>query len=749
MPPKRAKVKTEAGFPSKDEILAFIKENEGRTSRRDIARAFGIKDAQRADLKRIIRELMDEGAIDRRKGKVEERGRLKGVMVLDIADTDPDGELLARPAKWDGSGKPPMIRLAPGHQSLRPALGVGERVLARIKADGDGYEASVIKRLGASAHEILGVLRKARDGLSIEPVDRRARGHLKVASAERMGAEPGDLVLCEVVTHREGGERRARIKDRLGSMDEPKAISLIAIHSHRLPVTFSESTLTDAETAEPVTLGKREDLRSIPFVTIDPEDARDHDDAVFAEPDPEPTNSGGFIVWVAIADVAHYVTPGSALDRAAFRRANSVYFPDRVVPMLPEALSADLCSLRAGEDRPCLAIRMSFGAHGGKRGHSLVRGLMRSAARLTYAQAQEAWDGRADDVTDPLMPTLKPLFAAYEALKTARERRAPMGLDLPEHRIAFDDAGKVADVRPRPRYETMRLIEEFMIQANIAAAEILEARRSPVLYRVHEPPDQEKLRAFKDFVEGLGFKFPLGTKVDAARFNRLIDAATGTDFEPMLHEVVLRTQSQARYSPERLGHFGLNLRSYAHFTSPIRRYADLIVHRALIRALDLGKDGLTDYELDTIAAIGDQVSTLERRALAAERDAADRYLASYLSDRIGATFWGRIAGVTRFGLFVRLDETGADGIIPIRSLGNDYFIHDEGRHALIGEVTGAMYRLGEKVEVRLLEAAPITGGLVFELLSEAQTTLPKRERKSGARAKPHKGRRAKPKGKRR
>jgi ribonuclease R len=733
-PKTSRRTQPQQGLPSKADILKFIQESDGRTSRRDIARAFDVTGDDRVELKRMLRELTDDGVIDKPKGKIEELGRLHGTMVLDIIGTDTDGELFGAPANWHGKGKPPQVRLVPGRTALRPALGIGERVLAKVRGDGDGgHEARVEKRLGASAHEILGVVRRSRDGARIEPVDRRARGELQVALADLGGALAGELVLCEVLPERGGGLRRARIKDRLGSMDEPKAISLIAIHSHRLPVTFAESAIDEAEAARPADLSGRADLRKIPLITIDPEDARDHDDAVYAEPDNDPGNQGGFIVWVAIADVAHYVRPGSALDRAAQRRGNSVYFPDRVVPMLPEALSADLCSLREGEDRACLAMRITIGANGAKRGQRIVRGLMRSAARLSYAQAQAARDDRADDVTAPLLnPVLKPLFAAYDALKIARGRRSPLDLDLPERRVVFGPDEKVAEVRPRERLESMRLIEEFMVLANVAAAELLESRRAPLLYRVHESPDSEKLRAFQEFVESLGFKFSLAENVRPQHFNRLLVAAKDTDFEPMLHEVILRTQSQARYAPERLGHFGLNLKTYAHFTSPIRRYADLIVHRALIKAFGLGDDGLTPEELKSLGDTGEQVSNLERRGMAAERDATDRYLAAFLSDRVGATFRGRISGVTRFGLFVRLNETGADGIVPIRTLGNDYFIHDESLHALIGDVTGATYRLGEPAEVRLVEAAPITGGLVFELLSEPLSYRSKRTKRAPA-----------------
>lgn len=744
-PPKKREL------PTKEELRAFLRENAGATTRRDIARAFNIKGEARVELKRMLRELTDEGVIDKPKGRIEERGRLSGVMVLDITGTDTDGDLYGVPSPWTGEGEPPRVRIAPGKVDRGPALGIGERVLARVGNDDEGaLEGKIVKRLGAGAHEILGVLKKTREGMRVQPVDRKVKGELGVSTADLKGAEAGELVVCEVLPDRGHGLRRARIKERLGSFDEPKAISLIAIHSHRLPIHFPIAAIEEAEAAKPVSLAGREDLRAMPFVTIDPEDARDHDDAVYAHSDTAENNAGGFVVWVAIADVAHYVTPDSSLDRAALKRGNSVYFPDRVVPMLPEQLSADLCSLREGEPRPVLAIRMAFNAHGHKKGQKLVRGIMRSAARLTYAQAQSAWDGRPDDKTGAILePVLKPLFAAYEVLKIAREIRSPLDLDLPEHKIKFGADGRVAEVRRRERLETMRLIEEFMIAANVAAAEILEAKRVPLLYRVHEPPEQERLKAFQQFVESLDLKFSVSQAVRPQTFNKLLDAAKGTDYEPMLHEVILRTQAQARYAPEKLGHFGLNLRSYAHFTSPIRRYADLVVHRALIRALGLGDDRLTDAEAANLGDIGETVSQLERRAMAAERDATDRYLSAFLSDRVGASFAGRISGVTRFGLFIRLDETGADGLVPIRSLGNDYFHHDEGTHSLIGQVTGAVYRLGERVQVKLIEAAPITGGLVFELLSEPRTFASPTARKSAARGRPASAKKRAPKRRRR
>jgi ribonuclease R len=519
--------------------------------------------------------------------------------------------------------------------------------------------------------------------------------------------------VCEPLSGRASGLPRARVIERLGSMNEPKAISLIAIHAHGIPTEFPREALDEAERARPLTDARgRTDLRKIPLVTIDPEDARDHDDAVWAGPDDDPKNKGGHIVIVAIADVAHYVTPGSALDREAYKRGNSAYFPDRVVPMLPEKLSADLCSLMEEVDRPCLAARMVFDRDGNKKRHEFIRGIMRSAATLTYQQAQHAFDGK--DNSPLAKNVLRPLWNAYQALAKARDRRDPLALDLPERRIVIGEDGKVKSIAFRERLESMRLIEEMMIMANVAAAETCERARQPLIYRVHDQPSKEKLYAFADYLRTVGMSFAKGQVVKPAAFNHILAQAKGGPNEAPMNDVVLRTQAQAVYAPENVGHFGLNLQRYAHFTSPIRRYADLIVHRALMRALKLGEGGLTDAQSAILGEVSDHLSMTERRAMAAERDSNDRYVAAHMEDRVGATFEARVTGVTRFGLFVRLPESGAEGLVPARTLGFEYYRHDERKHALIGDRTGTAYRMGDKFTVRLVEAAPLTGGLRFE-----------------------------------
>ena len=720
-------------LPTKGEIVEWLETADAKTTKRDIARAFNIKGDDRIAFKALLREMSEEGLIDRgRKKNVSLPGKLPPVTVLDIIERDADGELIARPAHWEGEDAAPSIVLAPGDAHKGPAPGVGDRVLARLSVIEEedslyAYEGRVIRRIGQSAHRVLGVFStKGREG-RIKPVDRRTRFELFVRADETAGAEDGELVEAVVKGGAGYGLKAARIVERLGSLDDPRTISLIAIHAHNIPTVFPEAALAEAEEAKQVTLKGREDLRHLPLVTIDPFDARDHDDAVFAEADTDPANPDGWIVWVAIADVAHYVTPGSALDKEARKRGNSCYFPDRVVPMLPERLSNGLCSLEEGADRACLAARMVFDREGIKKSHRFVRGLMRSPGSLSYEEVQAAIDGHGNERTSALLKdVLRPLYAAYAALCKARAKRAPLDLDLPEFKVQLGKDGKVASIAPRTRLEAHKLIEEFMIQANVAAAEALEKKRTPLIYRVHEPPAREKLIALTDFLNTIDIHMPKGQGLSTRQFNQVLKKAEGADVGQMVSEIILRSQSQAYYAPHNLGHFGLHLQKYAHFTSPIRRYADLIVHRALIRAFGFGDGGLTDTEIAELDGIGEDISTLERRAMAAERDSNDRYIAAYMEDRVGADFEGRITGVTRFGLFVRLEGTGADGLIPIANLGQEYFQHNEKAHALIGSRTGLTFRLGMTVTVKLVEAAPVTGGLRFDLIEGGAAGHPER-----------------------
>jgi ribonuclease R len=599
----------------------------------------------------------------------------------------------------------------------RPALAPGERVLARLKlipgsrpGAPDRYEGRTMRRLTDTPGRVLGVFKPGRTENRIVPTDRRSKAEWIVPPGSEGGAEANEIVLAEPIAHHRLGLKPARVIERLGRMGDARSISLIAIHTHDIPQEFPEPALAEADRAHGVPLGRRTDLRDIPLVTIDGEDARDFDDAVFAEPD-DSIAPGGFRLIVAIADVAHYVRSGSALDHAARTRGNSVYFPDRVVSMLPEALSNGWCSLRPHEERGCLFVEMRIDAAGRKTGHRFGRGLMRSAARLTYEEVQ-----RAQDAGEDLSLPLPWLYAAFRALLAARLARGTLDLDLPERKVVLGGDGQVLSVLPRPRLDSHRLIEEFMVLANVAAAEELERRHTPCVYRVHAPPSDEKLANLRSFLATMGITLPAGDQVHPRDLDHVLRGVADTPEAPMVNEVMLRSQSQAAYSPDNIGHFGLALTRYAHFTSPIRRYADLLVHRGLIAALRLGKDGLAEDQAASIPDTAEHITATERRAQLAERDAIDRYLAAHMADKVGACFAARISGVTRFGLFVTVTESGASGLVPVSTLPDDFWFHDEAEQSLSGRRTRLVFRLTQPVEVRLAEASPVTGGLVFHVL---------------------------------
>ena len=710
-------------FPSRQEVLDFIRESPVPVGKKEIARAFHIRGENRVALKALLKELAAEGLLDRQdKRRVSRPGALPEVVVVEITGTDADGEVLAKPAVWKRDAPPPTIYMAPERRG-KPALGSGDRALVRVRRiEETAYEGRIIRVLGGAPQRVLGVYERGERGDRLRPTDRRVRSDFIVQRGDAGGAKPGELVLAEVKPHhRRLGQREAVVVERLGHLGDTRSLSLISIHEHDLPTVFPEAALDEAEAAGPARLGKREDLRKIPLVTIDGADARDFDDAVWAEADPDPKNPGGWQVLVAIADVAHYVRPGSALDRAAYERGNSAYFPDRVVPMLPEALSNGWCSLNPGEERPCLAVQLWLDARGQVKRHRFLRGLMRSAARLTYEQAQAARDGRPDDTTGPLAESvIRPLYGAFEALLIARDDRGTLDLDLPERRVVLSPAGEVSDIEPRTRLDSHRLIEEFMIAANVAAAEALEAKRQLCMYRVHDAPDPQKLEALRQVLASFGLKLARGQVLRPRDFNHLLGKVAQTAHAPMVHQLVLRSQSQAAYKPENIGHFGLALRRYAHFTSPIRRYADLLVHRALIAGYGLGAGALPADAGARFAEAGEHISTTERRAQAAEREAVDRFTAAFLENRVGEVCTGRITGVTRFGLFVMLDETGADGLVPISTLPEDFYVHDEAAHRLVGRRWGRTYTLGETVSTRLAEVDALTGGVVLHIL-ESET----------------------------
>jgi ribonuclease R len=713
-------------LPTREQLRAFLRETPGRVGKSDIARHFGLTSDQRPALRELLRSLKEQGqaAPAGRRG-VAAPDRLPEMTVVEVVGTDPDGDAIARPLQWDrANGPPPAIFMQPERRGM-PALAPGERVLARLRfLGGTKYEGRTFKRLASEERpaRILGVYEEGR----IIPTDRRSRADWMVAPADANGAAPGDIVFAEPLPqHRPFGPRPARIVEVLGRMGEPRSVSLVCIHAHGIPDIFPAEAVQEAERARGVTKRGREDLREVPLVTIDGEDARDFDDAVFAEPDGD-----GWRVVVAIADVAHYVKPAGALDREAWARGNSVYFPDRVVPMLPEALSNGWCSLRPREDRGCLFVEMRFDRAGTKTGHRFGRGIMRSFARLTYEGVQQAHDEGTDPEGVP-EGQVRHLYGAFRALLTARERRGTLELDVPERRVLLDAKGKVLAVVPRPRLESHRLIEEFMVAANVAAAEELERLRQPCMYRVHDRPSDEKLEGLRQFLAGLGIKLAPRDRIHPRDFSHVLEIVKERPEARLVHEAVLRGQSQAAYSPDNIGHFGLALTRYAHFTSPIRRYADLLVHRALITGLGLAKGpaggALAEEEAARFPETAEHITQTERRAAMAERDAVDRYLAAWMSERVGDMFDARISGVTRFGLFVTVEENGASGIVPLASLPDDRWQFDETGHGMTGRSTRLTFTLGQPVEVQLASATPRTGGMVFHLM-QGDTRAGRRDR---------------------
>jgi ribonuclease R len=710
-------------MPTRDEILAFVQDSPVPVGKREIARAFKIKGADRIALKALLKDMRLGGQLERKEGrKLGPRGQLPPVAVIEITEIDEDGELRARPAVWDGEEAPPKIYVAPDARS-RAALAPGDRVLARLARKADGtYEARTIRRIAKVAQRTLGVFEVSERGGLVRPTDKRAKHDLIVRREDANGAVSGELVVVELRSAPHGrhrlGPREARVVERLGDVSDPRNLSLIAIYEHDIPVEFPPEALAEAERVARAPEGTREDLRAVPLVTIDGADARDFDDAVWAEADTNPNNPGGWRLLVAIADVAGYVRAGGALDRAAFTRGNSVYFPDRVVPMLPEVLSNGWCSLRPNEDRACMAAELWIDAGGNLLKHRFLRGLMRSSARLTYEQVQAARDGRPDEATKPLLQTvIAPLYGAFGSLLRARRERGTLDLDLIERRVLLNDDGTVMAIEPRARLDSHRLIEEFMITANIAAAKKLESLRQPCMYRIHDDPDPVKIQALREVLEGIGLKLARGQVIRPGALTAVLEKVRGTTMADTVSSLVLRAQSQAVYSPENIGHFGLALTHYAHFTSPIRRYSDLLVHRALISGLKFGDDGLPADAAGRFGEIGEHISTTERRAATAERDAVDRLTASFLADKLGEVFMGTVTGVTRFGLFICLDESGADGLLPVSSLPDDFYVHDERSHSLVGRRWGRSFRLGERLGVRLREVTPLTGGIILDLVA--------------------------------
>ena len=725
------------GLPTRKQILDFIESSGQPAGKREIARAFGLHSHDKILLKALLKDMADEGLIDSAPGRAfHKAGGVPRVTVLRVVSVD-DGQVWAQPESWHADTPPPRLRVI--ERGRRSALALNDRILARTEEAGKGHVAHVMKKLQRSAELVLGVVRKEGDRHYLTPVDKKERRELPISDLK--DAQEGDLVLAEP----SGRPPRvtARVDAILGDPFAPRSFSLIAIHKFGLRDEFRTEAIVEAKHVAVQKLGEdREDLTHLPIVAIDPEDARDHDDAICASPRDD---GDGWNAIVAIADVSYYVRPGSELDREARARGNSVYFPDRVVPMLPHELSSDICSLRQGETRAAMACHLHVGKDGALKSWRFSRAKICVAANIAYEDAQAAMDntlpldgggqgggesgGSRDtsgDVTPPqplpiegrgsfgfdpelVDKALKPLWACWHALLAARNKREPLELDLPERRVMLDEKGRILSVAPRERLDAHRLVEDYMIAANVAAAKALEKKKAPVMYRVHEAPGREKLVALKDYLATFDLEFALGQVIRPAIFNRIIERiGPDHDARPEIMEQVLRTQMQARYAPDPLGHFGLALPSYAHFTSPIRRYADLLVHRALVG--DLPKD-----DAEQFTEIGEHISMLERRAMEAERETIDRYVAAFLADKVGQILRCRITGVQPFGFFATVEDLGGDGLVPAAILGNEYFRYDEAARALVGEETSETYRVGQHLELKLAEANPASGALRFEL----------------------------------
>jgi len=723
------------GLPSRKQVLDFIAQSDEPAGKREIAKAFGLKGQEKIQLKALLRDMAEEGLIDGNRTAFHRMGGVPRVTVLRVMEIQ-DGEAWVIPDSWapDDATPPPRLRVIEKGRK-EAALKIGDRVLARTEElgeEGSGrWLAHPMKKLATQDEQMLGVVELDATGKGwLAPVDKRVRNAVPISDLG--GAEAGQLVMAEPA----GRSPRAGVKVTavLGDPLAPRAFSLIAIHKHGIPHVFSREVLEEGEVAAALALSEesREDLRHLPIVAIDPSDARDHDDAIWAEPD----GNGGFNAVVAIADVSFYVRPGSALDREARKRGNSVYFPDRVVPMLPEVLSADVCSLRSGEDRAAMACHMRIDEHGRVQDFRFTRALVRIAEVVAYEEAQRRIDA-ADGVSTSLdtnggavnISVLQNLWAAWRLLEKARGARDPLELELPERRVQLDAAGRITEIAVRERLDAHRVVEDFMIAANVAAAKALESKVAPVVYRIHEPPSREKLVALKDYLATFGRKLALGQVITPGLFNRMLKDVSDEAEKALVMEAVLRSQTQAYYGPRNAGHFGLALGSYAHFTSPIRRYSDLLVHRALVDAFGLEQpvkgakgsqgvpahSGLSERDRADLSRVSDAISQAERRAMEAERDTIDRYVAAWLSVRVGEVFPCRITGVRKFGFFATIIGLGGDGLVPVSTLGDERFHYDEKAQVLVGEESGEAYAIGKMLDLRLAEANPLTGALKFEL----------------------------------
>ncbi|MBY5992304.1 ribonuclease R [Ferrimonas balearica] len=696
-------------IPSREFLIARMREHSGPVAREELAAHFNLEGDQFVALSRRLRAMERDGQIVyTRKGRYglpERMDLLTGVVM-----GHRDGFGFFRPD--DGTDD-----LYLSERSMYSVLH-GDRVLAQVDGvDRRGRKEGRIVRIVEPRSTELVCRYFNEDGIGFAvPDDARLSQDILIPEDGRAGAREGQVIVVELVkrpgrhTHGIG-----RVLEVLGNEMAPGMEIEIALRSHDLPHQFSEALLAETaaipdEVQEADKVG-RKDLRHLPLVTIDGEDARDFDDAVFVKP----KKGGGWRLYVAIADVSHYVRPGSALDGEALARGNSVYFPAQVIPMLPEKLSNGLCSLNPHVDRLCMVAEMTISAAGNLSGYQFYPAVMHSHARLTYTKVAAMLEGDQGLIEQyaEVFPHLEELNRLYLALDHARQERGALVLETEETQFLFNAQRRIERIVPRTRNVAHKMIEECMILANVAAGKFVKKAKGEVLYRVHEGPSEQKLETLRDFLGQQGLHLGGGTEPTPEDVADLLAKTQGRADAELIQTMVLRSMKQAVYSPDNIGHFGLALPSYAHFTSPIRRYPDLVLHRVIRYLLakqdnpelprqQLQADGAFGYDTGPLAELGEHCSMTERRADDATRDVSDWLKCEYMLDHVGDTFEAVVSGVTSFGLFVRLKNLHIDGLVHISTLANDYYHFDPVRQALIGEGSGRRYRLGDPVEVKVM-----------------------------------------------
>ncbi|MGZ5063291.1 MAG: ribonuclease R [Usitatibacter sp.] len=694
---------TEAGVPVTEDGLAEL---------------LGIKSPEERDgFERRLRAMERDGQIARnRRGAIlvaDKAGLIKGKVI-----GHPDGFGFLRPEE---PGKEDLFL---GPKQMHKVLH-GDVILGRVSGvDRRGrLEASIVEVLERANKKVVGRLFVEHDVAFVIAENKRISQDILLMPDSLKGAKPGQVVVAEIVEQpNKNAEPIGRVVEILGNYADPGMEIEIALRKHDLPYEWprdvEEAAKKIGTKVDPKDVKGRKDLRKLPFVTIDGETAKDFDDAVYAE-----RSGKNFKLWVAIADVSHYVKPGDPLDQEAYNRGNSVYFPRRVIPMLPEELSNELCSLKPDVDRLVMVCEMDVTAGGVVKGYEFYPGVIHSHARLTYTRVAAVIDGVPADppVAKDLHPHIDTLYAVFKALFSQRQKRGAIDFESVETQMIFDTQGKIEKIVRVERNDAHKLIEECMLAANVCASDYLEKNQQPTLYRVHEGPTPEKLEALRTMLKDFALTLGGGEKPHAKDYAELLARIKDKPYAGMLQTVMLRSLHQAVYTPENVGHFGLAYDAYAHFTSPIRRYPDLLVHRG-IKAVVKGQR----YDAGKLGAIGEHCSETERRADDATRDVEAWLKSYYMQDHVGEEFHGIISGVTNFGLFVTLDDLYVDGLVHISDLGQDYFTFDAAKHTLRGERSGVKYQLAGRVKVKVVRVNLEQAKIDFTLVEEKRTS-PKME----------------------